>query len=96
MPGLALIQCAEAGGLQALGQNLFAETTASGPAQNGTPGLNGLGSLVQGSLEGSNVNPLLEMTSLIEISRAYESVTRMIENTTDLSRRAVERLGKAA
>ena len=50
----------------------------------------------QGMLEGSNVNPLLEMTSLIEISRAYESVTRMIENTTDLSRRAVERLGKAA
>mgnify|MGYP002403102674 CR=1 FL=1 len=50
----------------------------------------------QGMLESSNVNPLLEMTNLIEISRAYESVTRMIENTTDLSRRAVERLGKAA
>ena len=50
----------------------------------------------QGMLESSNVNPLLEMTTLIEISRAYESVSRMIENTTDLSRRAVERLGKAA
>lgn len=50
----------------------------------------------QGMLEGSNVNPILEITNLIEIQRAYESVTRMIEGTTDLSRRAVERLGRAA
>ncbi|MBB3871857.1 MAG: flagellar basal-body rod protein FlgF [Brevundimonas sp.] len=50
----------------------------------------------QGSLEASNVNSLTEITNLIEISRAYESITRMIENTNDLSRRAVERLGKAA
>jgi hypothetical protein len=49
----------------------------------------------QGMLEGSNVNPILEITNLIEIQRAYESVTRMIEGTNDLSRRAVERLGRA-
>ena len=49
----------------------------------------------QGMLEGSNVNPLTEITNMIEISRAYESVTRMIENNNDLSRRAVERLGRA-
>ena len=49
----------------------------------------------QGMLEGSNVNPILEVTNLIEISRAYERITRMIENTNDLSRRAVERLGRA-
>ena len=49
----------------------------------------------QGMLEGSNVNPILEITNLIEIQRAYESVTRMIENANDLSRRAVERLGRA-
>ena len=48
----------------------------------------------QGMLEGSNVNPILEITNLIEIQRAYESVSRMIENTNDLSRRAVERLGR--
>ena len=42
------------------------------------------------------VNPLVEITNLVEISRAYESVSRMVENTNDLSRRAVERLGKAA
>ena len=52
--------------------------------------------LRQGMLEGSNVNPIVEITNLIEIQRAYESVTRMIENTNDLSRRAVERLGRAA
>lgn len=50
----------------------------------------------QAMLEGSNVNPIIEITNLIEIQRAYESVTRMIENSNDLSRRAVERLGRAA
>jgi flagellar basal-body rod protein FlgF len=50
----------------------------------------------QGMLEGSNVNPILEITNLIEIQRAYESVTRMIEQTTDLSRRSVERLGRVS
>jgi flagellar basal-body rod protein FlgF len=50
----------------------------------------------QGMLEGSNVNPILEITNLIEINRAYESVTRMIENANDLSRRSVERLGRVS
>jgi len=49
----------------------------------------------QGMLEGSNVNSILEITNLIEIQRAYERVSRMIDNTSDLSRRAVERLGRA-
>ncbi len=50
----------------------------------------------QGMLEGSNVNTLLEITNLIEISRAYERVTKMIENANDLSRRSVERLGRVS
>jgi flagellar basal-body rod protein FlgF len=50
----------------------------------------------QGMLEGSNVNPILEITNLIEIQRAYESVSKMIENTNDLSRRSVERLGRVS
>lgn len=50
----------------------------------------------QGALEGSNVNPLIEITNLVEIQRAYESVSRMIDNTNDLSRRAVERLGRVS
>ncbi|MFN3537435.1 MAG: flagellar basal-body rod protein FlgF [Brevundimonas sp.] len=48
----------------------------------------------QGMLEGSNVNTLLEITNLIEISRAYERASKMIENQNDLSKRAVERLGR--
>lgn len=49
----------------------------------------------QGMLEGSNVKPILEITRLIEVTRAYESITRMMESTQDLSRRAVERMGRA-
>ncbi len=47
----------------------------------------------QGMLEGSNVNSLIEITNLIEISRAYERATKMITDANDLSRRSVERLG---
>ena len=50
----------------------------------------------QGMLEGSNVNPLIEITNLIEISRAYERASKMIEQTTELSRRSVERLGRVS
>jgi flagellar basal-body rod protein FlgF len=45
-------------------------------------------------LEGSNVNSVLEITRMIEVSRAYESTTRMIDSAADLSRRAVERMGR--
>ncbi|MGV9005164.1 MAG: flagellar basal-body rod protein FlgF [Brevundimonas sp.] len=48
----------------------------------------------QGMLETSNVNSILEITNLINVSRAYETITRMMEQTTDLSKRAVERLGR--
>ena len=48
----------------------------------------------QGMLEASNVKPIIEMTKLIEISRAYESVTRMMESANELTRRSVERLGR--
>jgi flagellar basal-body rod protein FlgF len=47
-------------------------------------------------LESSNTKPVLEIVKMIELSRAYERVTRMIDNTQDLSRRAVERLGRTS
>lgn len=50
----------------------------------------------QSMLEGSNVNPLLEITNLIEISRSYERISKLIENNNDLSRRSVERLGRVS
>ena len=48
----------------------------------------------QGMLESSNVQPVIEITKLIEIQRAYEGVAKMMDNTQELSRSAVERLGK--
>ena len=72
------------GGLQARGENLYLETSASGPAQNGTPGLNGLGMLEQGALEGSNVNVVEELVGMIETQRAYEMNAKAISTTDSM------------
>lgn len=65
-------------GLQPIGENLYLESAASGAAQAGTPGLTGLGRLMQGSLEGSNVNIVEEMVGMIEAQRAYEMNSKVI------------------
>jgi flagellar basal-body rod protein FlgG len=65
-------------GLQPRGENMLLESAASGTAQTGTPGLNGLGTLAQGSLEGSNVNVVEELVSMIETQRAYEMNSKAI------------------
>ncbi len=71
-------------GLQPIGENLFIETGASGSAQAGTPGLNGLGSLAQGSLEGSNVNVVAELVNMIETQRAYEMNSKAISTSDQM------------
>lgn len=68
-------------GLQAKGGNLFLETGASGPPQTGTPGISGLGTLAQGSLEASNVDIVEEMVNMIETQRAYEINSKAIQTT---------------
>ncbi len=65
-------------GLQAVGNNLFQESGASGAPQVGTPGLNGLGTIIQGSLESSNVNTVEELVNMIETQRAYEMNSKAI------------------
>ena len=80
---LTLTDFVNPAGLQARGENLFLETTASGPAQNGNPGLNGLGTVVQGALEGSNVN-VVEELSMIETQRAYEMNAKAISTTDSM------------
>jgi len=65
-------------GLQPRGENLFIETAASGTAQPGSPGLNGLGTVAQGALETSNVNVVEELVTMIETQRAYEMNSRAI------------------
>ncbi|NNF51021.1 MAG: flagellar basal-body rod protein FlgG [Gammaproteobacteria bacterium] len=75
---LQLVDFANPAGLEAMGQNLFAETVASGAPQIGTPGLEGLGRVVQGALEGSNVNVVEELVNMIETQRAYEMNSKAI------------------
>lgn len=71
-------------GLQPIGENLFLETAASGAAQSGTPGISGLGRVIQGSLESSNVNVVEEMVNMIETQRAYEMNSRAIATTGEM------------
>jgi flagellar basal-body rod protein FlgG len=66
-------------GLQALGGNLFSESASSGTATTGTPGVSGLGTLQQGSLESSNVNVVEEMVNMIQIQRAYEMNSKAVQ-----------------
>ncbi|MFD0859986.1 flagellar basal-body rod protein FlgG [Roseovarius aquimarinus] len=65
-------------GLEARGGNLFTETEASGPALSTTPGQDGLGTLRQGYLEDSSVDPVREITELIEAQRGYELNSKVI------------------
>lgn len=65
-------------GLQPRGQNMLVETAASGTPQVGNPNLEGRGDLVQGSLEGSNVNVVEELVGMIETQRAYEMNSKAI------------------
>ena len=71
-------------GLQPKGQNLYAETAASGSPQVANPGLEGIGTLVQGSLEGSNVNVVEELVSMIETQRAYEMNSKAISTSDQM------------
>ncbi len=68
-------------GLQPIGQNLFLESASSGSPSTGTPGLNGLGTVVQGSLESSNVNTVEELVNMIEAQRAYEMNSKAISTS---------------
>lgn len=65
-------------GLQPIGENLFRETAASGSATVATPGTNGLGNIIAGALESSNVNIAEEMVNMIETQRAYETNAKAI------------------
>ncbi|HEY8567098.1 MAG TPA: flagellar basal-body rod protein FlgG [Beijerinckiaceae bacterium] len=65
-------------GLESLGDNLFAETQASGQAIDGNPGAEGFGSLQQAYLEEANVNAVTEISSLIAAQRAYEMNSKVI------------------
>jgi flagellar basal-body rod protein FlgG len=75
---LQMARFINAAGLQSIGQNLLKETPASGAPQVGNPGADGMGILMQGALEASNVNVVEEMVSMIETQRAYEINSKAI------------------
>ncbi|ANO51032.1 flagellar basal-body rod protein FlgG [Woeseia oceani] len=81
---LETVDFINATGLQPIGENLFLETASSGTPQTGTPGLDGFGKLLQGSLEGSNVNVVSELVSMIETQRAYEMNSKAISTNDQM------------
>jgi len=71
-------------GLEAIGDNLFLETESSGTARIGTPQEEGVGALIQGSRENSNVDVVQEITSMITAQRAYEMNSQVIQTSDEM------------
>jgi flagellar basal-body rod protein FlgG len=81
---LELATFANDAGLEAIGNNFLLETNASGPAAIATPASDGFGSLLQGFLESSNVNPVSEITALITAQRAYDLNSKVITASDEM------------
>ena len=71
-------------GLEPRGQNVFAETAASGTPNTGAPGQNGLGAVQQGFVETSNVNVVEELVQMIQTQRAYELNSKAIQTSDQM------------
>ncbi|WP_372747603.1 flagellar basal-body rod protein FlgG [Litorivivens sp.] len=71
-------------GLEPIGANLYLESASSGTATTGTPGLSGLGTVMQGALETSNVNVVEELVNMIETQRAYEMNSKAISTSDQM------------
>ncbi|HEX7852884.1 MAG TPA: flagellar basal-body rod protein FlgG [Sphingobium sp.] len=71
-------------GLEAMGSNLFKETQASGQPNVAVPGQPGFGTINQGFVEASNVNPVSEITALITAQRAYEMNSRVVKTADEM------------
>lgn len=81
---IQLARFANAGGMRAMGGNLFQQTEASGQAEIGTPGDTGFGTIEQGYLEMSNVNVVQEMVNMIVAQRAYEINSKAIQSSDSM------------
>ena len=71
-------------GLEAMGQNLFLEPEASGAPIIDNPDVEGFGSILQGYLSTSNVNPVTEITELVSAQRAYEMNSKVIQTSDQM------------
>jgi len=81
---IALARFINPAGLTPLGGNLYAESAASGQPQAGTPGSDGMGALMQGFVETSNVNVVQELVTMIQTQRAYEMNSKAIQTSDQM------------
>lgn len=79
-----LVRFSNPAGLQAVGDNLYVQSEASGEPTIGTPGQEGLGTVRQGYLESSNVDVVREMVNLITAQRAYEINSKMVTTSEEM------------
>jgi flagellar basal-body rod protein FlgG len=77
-------------GLQSLGENLFAETDASGAPNQTNPAVNGAGTLSQGYVESSNVNVVEELVNMIATQRAYEINSKAVQTSDQMLQRLAQ------
>jgi flagellar basal-body rod protein FlgG len=77
-------------GLESKGQNIYAETAASGTPNAGAPKANGLGALQAGMVEGSNVNVVEELVSMIATQRAYELNSKAVQTSDQMLQRLAQ------
>ena len=89
---LTLADFSNPAGLEAQGGNLFRETAASGAPVQGEAGQGGFGALIQGAIEGSNVNVVEEMVNMIETQRAYEMNSKVISTVDQMLQYASQNL----
>ena len=87
---LQLTTFINAAGLDPKGENLYAETEASGQPNNGTPGTNGVGTIEQGFVETSNVNVVEELVQMIQTQRAYELNSKAIQVSDQMLQRLAQ------
>jgi len=85
---LSLVEFRNEQSLRKAGDNLYSSDEPEQPAA--------VSEIVQGAIEGSNVEPIVEMTKMVELMRGYQGVQRMLESEQELQRRMIERLGKVA
>lgn len=83
---IELVRFVNPGGLRAMGKNLFQQTDASGEPIAGAPGEEGIGTLLHGFVEMSNVQVVEEMVNMIVAQRAYEANSKTIQTADDLLR----------
>jgi flagellar basal-body rod protein FlgF len=86
---IGVYQFANMGALDKTGDNLYLNSSNQQPTQATDAKVR------QAMLEGSNVNPIVQITRMIEVSRAYEQTAQMMSTEQDLSRNSIARLGRA-